>query len=121
VERVPKLGGVVDNEEVLAAFGEFLGGDELVSIIIRGFGREPLVAAVREFAEAIKPITLAHATSQQMTIFVRQRSQVEAGRNPLEQRMQKQRAQLRRLTYEAAFFAFVQFRRKALPKKPKLR
>lgn len=86
--------------------------------ITGGFGREPLVAAVREFAKAIEPVPLVEATRKQMRAFVRDQGQVEAGRNPVEQRILKQLAQLRRLTYEAAMAAFVQFRGEALRKNP---
>jgi hypothetical protein len=109
---------MMNNEEALDAFGEFLDGSDLFAAIAANFGRERLVASVREFGQAIEPVPLAKATRKQMRAFVRDQGQAEVSRNPVEQRILKQRAQLRRLTYEAAMEAFAEFRRESLRKNP---
>ena len=106
----------MDNEEVLTAFGEFLDSHNLVGAILATFGRETLVAAVREFGGAIDPVPLTKATDQKMQAFVDDHSRVQAGRNPLQRQLQKTRAQLRRSTYEAAMLAFKHFRSEVLAK-----
>jgi hypothetical protein len=113
---IAEKGGVMTNEEVLAAFEEFLVSDELAAAIAVRFETERLVAALREFGQSIEPIPLAKATQKQMTAFVRDHGQVETVRNPLEQRVRKQQARLRRTPYEAAMLAFKHLRREVLRK-----
>jgi hypothetical protein len=103
---------MMTNEEMLAAFGEFLGSDPVLATLAT-FGREKLVAAVREF----DPVPLAQATNKKMDAFVRDHSRVEDGSSPAEQLLQKQRAQIRRYTYEAAMLTFKHFRREVLKKR----
>lgn len=102
----------MDNQEVLVAFREFLDGDDLAAI----FGHETLVGILREFGEVIDPVPLVEATCTEMKIFVRDHGQVEPGRNRLEDQFQKQIAELRRRTYEAAMLLFKEFRLDVLRK-----
>lgn len=101
---------MTDNEDVLVAFREFLDGDDLAGI----FGHETLVGILREFGEVIEPVSLAEATCTEMNIFIRDHGQVEAGRNRLEDPIQRQIAELRRMTYKAAMLLFKHFRLEVL-------
>lgn len=102
---------VTDNDGVLAAFREFLDSHNPVVAIAVNLGSEQLVAAVREFAEAIKPIPLVKATNSLMKAFVRTQGRVIPARNQADLQLNQWRAQLVRSKYEMAMLVFRAFRR----------
>jgi hypothetical protein len=108
----------MNNDEVVAAFAEFLEIDPQCTIFPKPATAQ---AVLREFANAIDPVPLEEVTEQEIKIFLRDRKVPTVAVRPLplseahaRARMEKAKAALRYSEYQLSMECFRLFRRSVL-------